>query len=215
MAAANVKSKWVGGDLYFYDKAGAEIFHVDGTSRLFVLPTGSALHVAGSTIDASTLALNGLTASAAELNKTDGVSATGYLTVMEELTFTETSGDGTYTGTIALPAGARIVDIGVDGQVLWNSGTSASIKVGDGADDDGFFVATDLKATDLLAGEINNLEHPGGKAGVYIAAEQRVLYSSSARSVIAVLAKVGTGTAGRTRVYVVYSAPTAVSVSKV
>ncbi|MFA9204995.1 MAG: hypothetical protein ACEQSH_00920 [Bacteroidia bacterium] len=144
--------------------------------------------------------INNLTA--AELNKLDGISATGYLLQMQELTFTETSGAGTYTGTIALPANNRVIDIGCDGQVLWNSAGACSLKVGDAADDDGFFLATNLKATDLLAGEINNLEHPGGLAGVYIASEQRVLYSAAARSVIAVITQAsGTGTAGRTRVY--------------
>jgi len=179
------------------------------------LDVTGGLTVDGVTVDASTTALSGLTASAAELNKTDGVPATSYLTVMSEMSFTETTGDGIYTGTIALPAGSRIIDIGVDGQVLWNSGTSASLIVGDGVDPDGFFTATDLKAVDLLAGEINNIEHPGGKAGAYIAAEQRNLYQSTSRNIVAVLTKVGTGTAGRTRVYVVYAVPTAVAVSKV
>lgn len=127
--------------------------------------------------------------------------------------FTQTSGNGTYTGTIALPAGSRIVDLGVDGQALW-TGTSASMIVGDAADDDGFFVATDLAATDLLAGEINNLEHPGGKAGVYIASEQRVLFSSAARSVIGKVTQVGTGTAGRTRLYVVYAVAVTANATK-
>lgn len=134
---------------------------------------------------------------------------------VSELTFVETSGDGVYTGTIELPAGARMLDIGVDAQALWTAGTSASIVVGDDSSANGFFTATDLKATDLLAGEINNIEHPGGKAGSYIASEQRKLYSASARNVIAVLTKVGTGTAGRTRVYVVWAMPSTTSVDKV
>jgi hypothetical protein len=135
--------------------------------------------------------------------------------ITKELTFEETTGNGTYTGTIALPAGARILDIGVDGQALWTASTSASLKVGDDADDDGFFVATNLKATDLLAGEINNLQHPGGLAGVYIASEQRNLYSAAARNVVVVITKVGTGTAGRTRVYCTYTVPSPVAVAKV
>lgn len=143
-------------------------------------------------------------------------SAGGYQTLTQEVTFTETSGGGTYTGTMALPAGARIIDIGCDGQALWNSAGACALIVGDGADPDGFFISTDLKAIDLLAGEINNLEHPGGKAGVYIAAEQRNLYSASARNIIAVVTQAsGTGTAGRTRVYVTYSVPTAVAAVKV
>lgn len=129
---------------------------------------------------------------------------------LKEVTFTE-QGAGVYTGTIALPAGARIIDIGVDGQVLWDAATSASLVVGDADEADGFFTATDLKATDLLAGEINNIEHPGGKAGAYLASEQRVLYSATARNVIGVVTSEGAGTAGRTRLYVVYgvASPTA------
>jgi hypothetical protein len=132
---------------------------------------------------------------------------------LAELTFTQTAGDGEYTGTIALPANSRILDIGVDGQALWD-GTSASLIVGDGVDPDGFFAATDLKATDLLAGEINNLEHPGGKAGAYITAEQRVLYQAAARNVVAVLTQVGDGTLGRTRVYVLYAVGVATAAEK-
>lgn len=121
-----------------------------------------------------------------------------------EVLFTE-AGAGTYTGTISLPAGSRIIDIGVDGIALWNSAGAVTMIVGD-TDDNGFFTSTDLKATDLLAGEINNLEHPGGKAGVYIASEQRVLYSASARDIIGVVTVAsGSGTTGRTRLYVVYA----------
>lgn len=138
----------------------------------------------------------------------------GYPVAMQSVLFTQTAGDGTYTGTMSLPAGARIIDIGVDGQVLWNAGTSASLIVGDGADPDGFFTATDLNATDLLAGEINNIEHPGGKAGAYIASEQRVLYSATARSVIGVVTQVGAGANGRTRLYVVYAVATAGNATK-
>ena len=132
--------------------------------------------------------------------------------LMQELYFVET-GAGTYTGTMTLPAGSRIVDIGVDGRALWTAATSASMIVGDDADPDGFFVATDLKATALLAGEINNIEHPGGLAGAYIASEQRVLYSTAVRNIVAVATSVGAGTAGRTRVYVVYAAPSATTVA--
>jgi len=195
-----------------YRKQGGEELVVASGGKITV-ETGGELEVAGVTIDDSTLAMSGLTASAAELNKCDGIPVAAYQTVMEEITFTET-GAGTYTGTIALPAGARIVDIGVEGTALWDAATSAKLIVGDDDDPDGFFTETDLKATDLLAGEINNLEHPGGKAGVYIANEQRVLRSATARNIIGVVTSVGAGTAGRTRMYVVYATPTAVAATK-
>lgn len=143
------------------------------------------------------------------------VMAGAYPVLLQSVLFTQTTGDGVYTGTMALPAGARILDIGCDAQALWNAGTSASLIVGDGVDPDGFFTATDLNATDLLAGEINNLEHPGGKAGAYIAAEQRNLFQATARSIIAEVTQVGTGTLGRTRVYVAYAVATVAAAVKV
>lgn len=123
----------------------------------------------------------------------------------------QAAGAHVFTGTIPLPAGSRIIDIGVDGIALWTAATSASIIVGDDTDPDGFFTATDLKATDLLAGEINNLEHPGGKAGAYIASEQRQLFSASARNVVAVVTQVGASNTGTTRVYVVYGVAKAIA----
>lgn len=177
---------------------------------------GMAIDDIAITADANELnILDGVTATAAQLNRAANIPAAGALLVTQEVTFTETSGAGTYTGTMSLPAGSRIVDIGCDGQALWNSAGACALIVGDGADPDGFFTSTDLKATDLLAGEINNLEHPGGKAGVYIASEQRNLYSAAARDIIAVVTQAsGTGTLGRTRVYVVYSAATPVAATK-
>lgn len=127
------------------------------------------------------------------------------VTVTEAVLFTET-GSGTYTGTIALPANSLITDIGLHGIALWNSAGAVAAVVGDGAAANGFFTSTDLKATDLLAGETNNIEHPGGKAGAYIASEQRVLYSAAARNVIGVITVAsGSGTLGRTLLYVTYS----------
>lgn len=196
-----------------YRKQGGDELVVASGGKITV-ESGGAIEVGGVTVDSSTLAMSGLTASAAEMNKLDGIPAVAYPAVMAEVTFTET-GAGVYTGTISLPAGARIIDIGVDATVLWDAATSASIVVGDADSANGFFTTTDLKATDLLAGEINNLEHPGGKAGSYIASEQRVLRSATARDVIGVVTSVGAGTAGRTRMYVVYATPTAVAATKV
>ncbi len=176
------------------------------------------LRLAGTPLTATAAELNavaGSGVSAAEMARLDGIPAAAGLVLMQSVSFTETSGAGTYTGTMALPAGSRIIDIGCDGIALWNSAGACALEVGDGTDPDGFFTSTDLKATDLLAGEINNLEHPGGKAGAYIASEQRNLYSASARNVVAVVTQAsGTGTLGRTRVYVVYVVATATAATK-
>jgi hypothetical protein len=151
--------------------------------------------------------------SPAELAKLDAIPSAGYIVQQQAVLFTE-DGAGTYTGTIELPAGANILDVAVHGLALWTAGTSASLIVGDAADDNGFFLATNLKATDLLAGEVNNIEHPGGLAGVYIAAEQRVLYAAAARNVIGVVTSVGAGTAGRTLLVVTYAVPTVENATK-
>ena len=111
-------------------------------------------------------------------------------------------------GQVNVPANSYILDIQVHGVSLWVSGAAVSMIVGDGDDDNGFHTATDLKATDLLAGEANTMEHPGGKAGAYTASEQRVFYSSSKRTVIAKLTVTNNATAvsaGETRVLVMYA----------
>ena len=113
-------------------------------------------------------------------------------------------------GQIKVPANSYILDVQVHGISLWVAGAAASLIVGDGDDDNGFHTATNLKATDLLAGEANTMEHPGGKAGAYTASEQRVFYSSSARTVIAKLTLTANATAasaGETRVLVMYCCP--------
>jgi hypothetical protein len=199
-----IKTIPAGSGVQYRDPSGNLIAAFDSDGRSLDLPSGAALKLAGVAISAT----------AAQLNRASEVGSAASVLQMQEVTFTQTTGDGTYTGTLALPAGARIVDLGVDGQVLWNAGTSANIIVGDDVDPDGFFTETDLNATDLLAGEINNLEHPGGKAGAYITGEQRNLYQATARNVIGVVAQVGTGTNGRTRLYVVYAVPTATAATK-
>ena len=113
-------------------------------------------------------------------------------------------------GQVKVPANSYILDVQVHGVSLWVSGAAVAMIVGDGDDDNGFHLSTDLKATALLAGEANTMEHPGGLAGVYTAAQQRVFYSSSARTVIADITMTANATAasaGETRVLVMYCCP--------
>lgn len=157
-----------------------------------------------------TLAGTEITATAAQINSLAGLSSVATPVVSAELDFTETSGAGVWTGSVSVPAGATILDIIVNGVALWTSQTSATLKIGDGVDDDGYYTAVDLKATDLLAGESLSFALAGGKAGAYIANSQvSPRYNAAAATISAVITKVGTtGTAGRTRVTVVYSKPT-------
>lgn len=116
---------------------------------------------------------------------------------------------GVYTASKTLPAGAHLFDILVEGVALWNNGTSATMKIGDAATDDGYYTAVNLKATDLLAGESLSFSLAGGKAGGYIANSQvSPRYSASERTITATVTTVGTvPTTGETRVLVIWSQP--------
>lgn len=186
---------------------------------LFVedLRVANSLTVGGTNITASIAelaALNGLTASVSELNKLDAI--TGYPVEAHEVTFTETTGAGTYTGSVSVPAGATILDIIVNAVALWDTTTSATMIVGDGTDPDGYFTGVNLKATDLLAGESISFESAGGKAGAYIANSQvSPRYSASARTITGSITTVGAaGSAGRTRMVVIFAMPTPSAATK-
>jgi|WetSurMetagenome_2_1015567.scaffolds.fasta_scaffold152250_2 hypothetical protein len=72
---------------------------------------------------------------------------------------------GVWTASIAVPADAILIDVIVHATALWTATTSATLIVGDTADDDGFFTGVNLKATDLLAGESISFALAGGKMG--------------------------------------------------
>lgn len=124
--------------------------------------------------------------------------------------FTE-SAAGTYTGSVLLPSNAVLINVIVHGQVLWASGTSATLKIGDVADDDGIFIGVNLKATDLLAGESIDLYMAGGKQGADLTDAatpgsqmlRRML--TTARTISAIVTQVGTGAAGITWVHVIWA----------
>lgn len=129
----------------------------------------------------------------------------------QSVLFTE-AGAGTYTGTVALPAGAVIQDVIVHAIALWAAATSAAMIVGDVDDPNGFFDAVDLKATDLLAGESINFTQTGGKEGADLddpaaGAHVRRRYLATARSVTGKVVSVGAGTTGRTLMTVIYAVP--------
>ena len=169
----------------------------------------SGFRLGGTAVTATAAELNaltGATSTPAELNKLDGIGATAYLVVSEERTFTETAGAGTYTGAVSVPAGATLLDIIVNGVALWDNAGAVTMIVGD-TDDDGYYTGINLKATDLLAGESISFALAGGKAGSYIANSQvSPRYSATARTINGIITTASTGgTAGRTRMTVVYA----------
>ncbi len=146
----------------------------------------------------------------------------GVVVALETL-FTQIAGNKTHTASFAIPAGATILDILITGSVVWNSGTSATLKAGiNGGDDDCFFTALDVK-TVPAAGKTINFAWPGNAGGASIpeidggAGNQQLgatsgfLYSATAQQVDVVITDVNAaGTNGRTRVTVIYSLPSAV-----
>lgn len=92
--------------------------------------------------------------------------------ITKQVNFTENATNTIHTGTVPLPAGAWLHDIQWTNSVLWTGGT-ATMKCGDTADDDGYFIGFDMKATDLVVGEVLSTitsELWGGKQGAYLVA---------------------------------------------
>jgi len=121
----------------------------------------------------------------------------------ESVRFLEADGNaaaglaGTWNASIVLPAGVCIVDVIVQGTAVWTATTSATLIVGDTADDDGWYIGVDLKATDLTAGQTLCFAMAGGKQGAYFAdaaapgSQNTFQYSAAARTVSAKVTTVG------------------------
>lgn len=131
--------------------------------------------------------------------------------LVETILFTETTGAGTYTGSVTVPGNSVIHDIKVWSTAVWTATTTALMDVGDAADPDGWYTQIDLKATDLVVGEQIRFESAGGQEGVYYVAatgELETAWSASARVISGIVVTVGAaGNAGRTYMQVLYSDP--------
>jgi len=155
-------------------------------------------------------------------------SSGGYLSVCEGVSITEDGSGTSYTGTIEIPAGAIVHDIGFTNTVLWD-GTSASLEIGDDDDDNGWFEATDLKATDLVVGEVLSAADDGawgGKNGAYLTTAGRRgrvtsgvdsgwYYGAASEVIFLVTPGAADGSAGRSFGWVRYSVPTFVASTNV
>lgn len=166
MTVANVSSDWAGGNQYFYDKSRNVIAYWDGTNRKLVIPSGSTLEVAGVTVDSSTLALNGLTATAAELNQytitldiADGSAEAVYYLVCPH------AGDiaKIYTVIDGAVSTADITVTAAIGAVAVTNGVVTIATAGSAAGD--VDVATPTAANTVTAGQAVNFTVTGGGAG--------------------------------------------------
>lgn len=154
---------------------------------------------------------------------TDPAAGTTGLKIVKRATFAETATGVSHVATIAVPANAIVHSIKVIPRVLWGA-AAAVLKVGDTADDDGYFIGVDLKATDALVGEVLDHAHStlwGGKEGAYLVAasgRRGPTSSNFGMSYVAGSNIIGTVTVttpgvtvGRTDLVVEYSVPTTVA----
>jgi hypothetical protein len=136
--------------------------------------------------------------------------------VCGRMLFSNGAAAGIHRVAILVPAYSILLNVGVIGVALWNQGTSATLIVGDADDDNGFIVATDLKATELLAGESiwvgAGTAMAGGQIGAYVANSQWTIgsgvapqYNAAARVVTFKNTTVGgAATTGETLCFVNY-----------
>jgi hypothetical protein len=112
---------------------------------------------------------------------------------------------------VTVPADSGLIDIIVYGEGLWNSVTSASLKVGDAIDSEGYYIDVDLlAAADLLVGETLSFDNPGGTEGIYIVTAtglRNKMWASTARVITGVVteATAAVVATGKTRILVVYT----------
>jgi len=174
-------------------------------------------------VDIDSLEIGGVAVSAtpAELNKLDGVASTAYPVVTEGCSFTEDGSGTAYTCTKEIPAGAVLIDVCFTTTVLWD-GTSASLQIGDDDDPNGWFTATDLKATDLVVGEVLCADDNGtwgGVNGAYLSSAGRRgrvtagvdsgwYYGAASEVIFLVTPGDADGSAGRSFGWVTYVVPT-------
>jgi hypothetical protein len=135
------------------------------------------------------------------------------------LTEADLGAAGVYTLTIPIPAESWLVDLQITNQALWTADTSATLKAGDTADDDGFFVGVSTKGTDMVVGEvlsINGGNNWGAKQGAYLTTAGRkgavatnfATYYAAGSNLIVTITTVGTvGTAGITHVLASFVKP--------
>lgn len=132
----------------------------------------------------------------------------------QSILYTETSGAGTYTGAVTVPAGSILLDVVVHGIAVWNPSSTVGMTVGDAAVADGILTITSLKSGgDLAAGE--SLSVTGGtstsgaeEGGDVTGSAWTRRYLATERVISGVITAAGTGgTTGRTLMVVTYTDP--------
>ena len=193
-----------------------------GTTEVQIVDASSAQTITNKTLTSPTITGATLTTATLTSPVLNDATGTGQIITKSGI-LTENGAATSYTLTFTIPATAILHNIRVIAKALWN-GTSASLKVGDTADDDGYFASVNVKATDLLVNEVLSAEDGdlwGGRNGAYLVAAtgQRgptttnfgQYYEAGSNITAIVTPGAADGTLGRTVVEVEYSIPTAVA----
>lgn len=157
MPYSKVTSGWVGGDLYFYDKNGNEIFHIDGTNRALVLNAAAAL-TSPSLVLAANIA-NG-TITAAKLANGAGLAAVIAAGLGTSVSYVKTDvGTKTLLAANATKDRGVLVVVIIDESYATAGGTQPTVKIGEaGTLEKGIAAATiasKAAGTVLCAGFLN------------------------------------------------------------
>lgn len=140
-----------------------------------------------------------------------GRYATTLASCLTERAFTETTGAGTYTATVVIPAGSTVGNVTWRNTAVWTASTSASLTVGDDDDANGYIEATNLLTTP--AADVNGAGAGistrltlGATVGVYKGGSGK--FCAAAKTITATVVTVGaSGSAGRSRLIVEYVRP--------
>jgi hypothetical protein len=143
-AQTNVTSKWVSGNLVYYDISGNIIFTIDGSGRKVTLATGTVIDITSATIGATTL-----TATGAQINAL--ASAQGGLAAIlsaglggaDSILKTEAA-THTLIAAHATKARAVLAVVHVDETYAIGTGTLPTVKLGEADTLEKFMAATVL-----------------------------------------------------------------------
>jgi hypothetical protein len=168
---------------------------------------GLALQVKSLEVGVNSPGSSGTALSSDELASLNGITGSA-LVQCSEVTFTETSGAGVYTGSVTVPAGAWIIDIIVHGVAVWDNAGAVDMDVGISGAATSYFDITSIKAAgDLVAAESISFSETGSETGT-LQATNYARYSASARTIDGIITSASTGgSTGRTRMLVLWAMP--------
>jgi len=152
MSVTRVKSRWTAGNLEFTDDDGNIIATYDGVNRKFSIPAGSALEVAGVTVDETTLAADAQTG--ANVAPVANVNTVGGIPVLYRITAAALSADV----DVVVAEAIRVIDAWCIATAAGGAGDSITVKNGSTA----ITNAMDLNVSDnvvVRAGTIADAAH--------------------------------------------------------